>query len=835
MAWRDTRTSRGRLLLYTASITLGIAALVSIASFGQSLRQSVREQSVGLLGADLVASSRQPFNAEAEKFFQSLGGRQARELQFSSMVLFPRTGQARLVSVRAVEDDVPFYGTLETEPAGAARSFRNRPAVLVEDSLLLQFGAQVGDSLKLGDATLEIAGAVRKVPGESPGFSLIAARVYLPMRFLASTGLVQRGSRVTHRVYFALPPGTDTERIRDENHDRLRDWEIWVETVGSRQVSLGRVVENMEGFLGLVGFVALLLGAVGVASGVHVFIRQKIASIAVLRCVGATIRQTFLVYLVQAVALGLAGAAAGAALGVAIQFALPRLLAGVLPVEVRLAVSWTAVIQGILAGVGVTLALALLPLLGVRRVSPLLAIRSSVESARGSWRDPATLLVVACGLIAILAFAIQQAPGKRFGVAFVAGTAIVFGALCGLGWLLMRVVRRMLPARAPYVWRQGLANLFRPNNRTLLVILALGLGTFLIVTMQLTQGMLVNQIELSRSGHRSNMVLFDIQSDQRADVRALLEEQGLRVSDDAPMVTMRIASVRGRTIEALRSDPQVHIPPWILAREYRSTYRRELTDSEKLLRGTWIGEAPAGASLVPISLEEEIAGDLRVSVGDRMDFDVQGAPVQCEVASIRAVDWRRVQPNFFVVFPAGVLEDAPQFAIMATHVETSAQSAQVQRAVFERFPNVSVIDLTLVLQAIDAVIEKMRFVFQFMATFIVGTGLVVLGGVMASGRFQRLRESVLLRTIGASRAQIARIQLVEYWLLGTLASLAGVLLAWVASWALGRWMFELTVLPAVRPMLVAWAVVSGLTIVTGSLAGRRVLSHPPLEVLRQET
>jgi putative ABC transport system permease protein len=383
------------------------------------------------------------------------------------------------------------------------------------------------------------------------------------------------------------------------------------------------------------------------------------------------------------------------------------------------------------------------------------------------------------------------------------------------------------------VWRQGVANVFRPHNRTLLVILALGLGTFLIVTMQLTQGMLLEQVDASGARSRTNLVFFDIQSDQRTSARQLVEHTGRPVLRDVPIVTMRIKSVKGRPSTELARERRED--RWVFTREYRSTFRAELdTTTERIISGRWVGKADPDAGPVPVSIEEDIAEHLRVQVGDAITFDVQGAAIDGVVASVRHVDKERFDLWFFVVFPAGVLEGAPQFGAIATQVDEAAQSAELQRLMVEAFPNVSAIDLMFVLATMNTVLAKASFVFRFMAAFIVGTGLVVLAAVMASGRFQRLRESVLLRTMGASRATIARIQLVEYWLLGTLAALVAVLLAWVAAWSLGRWIFELSSRPAIEPMVWAWLIVSALTVFTGWLSGRRLLNHPPLEVLRQE-
>lgn len=833
LAWRDTRTSRPRLLLYAAAIVLGIAALVLIASFGDSVRDAVRTQSNAMLGGDLVASSGDPFSPAAETLLSSFGGRRTDEITLRSMVVFPRTGGTRLVSVHAVEDEFPFYGTMDTTPAEAVATFRQGAGALVEESVMFQFGLRPGDELKLGASTFTITGALRAVPGQTPGFSMIQPRVFIPRRLLADTGLLQRGSQFNQRAYFALPPGADAGQLRRDHRGALRDEGIWLESVGSREARAGRYIENIERFLSLVGFVALLLGALGVASGIHVFIRSKLGSIAVLRCVGATVRQTFMIYLLQAIALGLIGALAGAALGLAAQPLLALAFQGLLPVTMKLAVSWPAVGQGIIAGVGVTLAFALLPLLGVRRVSPLLALRSVVEPPPGGRGDRVTIAVVLLGLAGVTAFAIQRADEWQHGVSFVAGTALVFGILVVLGRTLMRAARRLVRGRASYVWRQGVANLFRPNNRTLLVILALGLGTFLIVTMQLTQGMLLDHVDLARGKSRTNLVFFDLQADQRAEARALVEQAGRPILRDVPIVTMRVASVRGEP--AVELARQRREDRWVFTREYRSTFRAELDrETEHLLAGEWVASADPARGPVPVSLEVGIAERLQVSVGDPLVFDVQGVMIDCVVGSIRRVEKERFDLWFFVVFPAGVLEGAPQFAALATQVDTPQQSAELQRTMVARFPTVSAIDLMAVLETMNTMLGYAAFVFRVMAAVVIVTGLVVLAAVMASGRFQRLQESVLLRTMGASRAMIARIQLVEYWMLGTLAAGAGVLLAWGAAWALGRWIFDLDARPSVLPMLWAWLAVSGLTVVTGWLSGRRLLNHPPLELLRQE-
>jgi putative ABC transport system permease protein len=256
---------------------------------------------------------------------------------------------------------------------------------------------------------------------------------------------------------------------------------------------------------------------------------------------------------------------------------------------------------------------------------------------------------------------------------------------------------------------------------------------------------------------------------------------------------MRLSSIKGIPVESLLTNRQNTMPGWSLRREYRSTYSDHLRDAEKITAGQWIGHVTNNPAVVPISLETGIARELRVQLGDGIVFDVQGVPVRTVVASLREVNWRRPQPNFFVLFPRGALEEAPAMNVLMTRVDTSAQSARLQRAVFKAFPNVSVIDLSLILETVDAIVGKVTFVIRFMALFTVVTGILVMAGALASSHFQRVRESVLLRTLGASRGQIWRILAVEYAALGLLAAVTGILLALAAVWALAAFVFHVAI------------------------------------------
>lgn len=834
MAWRDSRASRRRLVLFSMAVVFGVGALVAIRSFGHNLEAAVQTESKSLLGADLVIGSRQYFTPEMEAFVRPLGTRRAREVSFSSMVFFPRTEESRLVQVRGLEGEFPFYGELETAPADARERLEEGNFLLMEESVMVQFELAIGDPVRIGQEMFEIAGAIRKVPGEMAAVGLLAPRVYIPYRSVEATGLLRYGSIARHKTFLEFAPGTDLPALLKEIRPQLREFRLWTETVERRQEDLGRTMEHLQTFFQLVGFIALLLGSIGVASAVHVYVKGKIATAAVLRCLGASARQAFGIYLVQGMALGLVGAAAGAVLGITLQMVFPLVLKEFLPLEVGVFLSWRSVLEGFAVGFVICLTFTLLPLLAVRRVSPLRAIRRGEIFERTRRRDPLRWLVYAAIVAGVAGFGFLQTGSVKVGLGFAGGMGAAFLALAGVAVALTVLAKRFFPRTWPYVWRQGIANLHRPENRTVLLMLALGLGTFLVLTLYLSRDLLLRQVAVLGEGDRPTMAFFDVQDDQRDELAALIEARNLPVLQDVPIVTMRLAAINEQTVSDIMRDSRKSVPDWVLRREYRSTFRSHLVSTEEIVAGEWTGEVDPGAEPYPVSVEEGIAEDLKVSLGDRLTFDVLGVPIETVIGSIRKVEWQRVQPNFFVVFPEGVLEPAPKFHVMVTRTDTDEEGALLQREVVRQFPNISAIDLSLVLQTLDSVVSKAAFVIRFMAMFTVATGLMVLAAAVATSRYQRIHEAILLRTLGASRLQIEKIMLVEYLFLGGFAGLTGSLLAMGGAWALAFFVFGIPFVPSLFPPAIAIMATACVTVLVGVISSRGVLNQPPLEVIRAE-
>lgn len=830
MAWRDSRRSRGKLLLFSMSIVLGIAAMVAIGSFGRNLEQAAEEQTKALLGADLMVQSRDELTDAQKEFLDTIGGVSSEQVLFSSMVYFPKSEGTRLAQVGALAGDFPYYGEAETNPPEGWQRFLHGEGAVVEETLLLQFGVGVGDEIKVGKLTLPIVGALVKVPGDNEFFASLAPRVYLRMEKLDATGLIGESSLARYRRYFQFASDAEVENAVRAVEAKRNELRLRVDTVAERKEDLGEALRNLYRFLNLGGFVALLLGAIGIASAIQVHVQQRLDSVAILRCLGATARQAFFVYLIQGAALGLAGAVAGTVLGVALQQTLPWIFADLIPVEVKFSVDAASVLHAAAAGFFICMLFALLPLLRVRTISPLAVFRRDVGHAPA--RDPWLYVVYFAIAIGVVWFSVSQTKEWRHGLGFAGGLAGALLVLFLVARAIVWGVRRMTWTRLPFVWRQGLASLHRPNNRTLLLMVSLGLGTFLMLTLYLVQFSLVRELTPENQGDKPNAVLFDIQADQKDGVLRILNEQYLPVLDVSPVVTMRIQSVKGRPTQELLRDWRGR--NWVLRREYRSTYRASLTGAEQLVAGEWIGKASPADDRIPVSVEESIVRELELALGDEIVFDVQGIPMKTRLASVRKVDWRRVQANFFVVFPTGVLEEAPGFSIVTTHVNDSQQSAAMQRAVVKEFPNVSSVDFTLILRVIEGIVSKISVGIRFIALLTVCTGIILLITAVLNSRFQRLREVVLLRTLGASSAQVLKIQVVEFLLLGLLASLTGIGLAVAAQWSLTAFVFKIGFAVPWLHLSLAVAVNSVLAISVGLLASRNVLNRPPLEVLRAE-
>lgn len=832
MAWRDARHNFSRLFLLVASLITGIAAVVSIGSLNYSLQETLDQNAKELLGADLVINSNKEFEKKIISILDTAKLTTAGDAEMASMVMFMNTRQSRLVKLTALYGDFPFYGKLETQPANAYDLMKSGRYAMLDESLARQFEISSEDSIKVGNTIFKVAGSVTKIPGGGALTSTLAPSVYIAMQSLDSTGLIQFGSRVNYRLFVKTKDNAETEKTINTIKPITKKLGYSYETVERRKEGLGRSFGSVYQFFSLLAFVALILGCIGVASSIHIYAREKRDEVAVLRCIGSSGWQAFNIYFIQVFFLGLLGSLLGAVAGAGIQKVIPLIFKNFIPVELPFAISWEAVAEGLLLGALVSVLFAILPLVAIRFVPPLAVLRADFAPASvfSKMRWTAIILIL---LFPVLTAA-YQTKSWLTGLAFAMGLALALAFLALVAMGLLKLVRRFFPKNARFVFRHALSNLYRPNNQTQVLMITIGLGGFIIATLNIIQNSLLGQVEFTGNKNQSNTILFDIQPLQKAGIIKLIEDHHLPVNQVVPIVTCRIQELKGRTVEVLQADTANRVPSWALTREYRVTYRDSLHRSEEIIKGEIHSYKQGQKDSVWVTLSEGMQESLLVDVGDSLVFDIQGVPLRVRISGIRKVEWPKDPPNFIFVFPTGVIDKAPQIWVATTRVGDVSEANRFQQELVMTYPNVSLVDLRLILSTVENLFRKISIVIKFLALFSIITGLVVLAGAVVNSKFIRIKENVLLRTIGARTRQIMQITLIEYAYLGLFSALTGMILSLAGGWALCRFFFEVELGVAWVDLFLVGGAVMLLTVFIGWLNSREVISTPPLQILRKE-
>ena len=832
-ALRDSRRNTGRLFMFMSSIILGITALVAINSFNYNLVRDIDEQSKSLLGADLVINGNRALSPELKMIADSLPGERASELELFSMAYIPLRDETQFVRIKAIEGNFPFYGKILSEPADYGQKYQEGAIAMVDDGLMLEHELNVGDSIRLGERSFVIGARLKSLFGSVSLGSSFAPAVYIGQKHLDETKLIQPGSMVDYSYFYQLPKEFDAEAWEDntDRRKRFRDDSYRITTIEDQKENLDEAFSNLNSFLNLIALVSLILGCIGVASSVFIYIKSKIPSIAVLRCIGMKGVQAFQVYFFQIFILGLIAVIIGAAAGSFIQMVMPLVLADLLPYQVELEISWTAIIEGLIIGIIMTSLFAMVPLLSVRRISPLRTLRSSFEEDVAT-RDPLQWTVYVTILVSMVLFLWNLTKDITTAFTFTIGLIIAFLMLYGVAAFIMWFLRKYFPKSFSFVFRQGLSNLYRPNNQTRTLIVSIGLGTAILTLLFIIQGLLLNNVDAMDAGNQPNIILYGIETNQRDRLARITEEHDLPLIQQVPIVTMRLAGWQGRSKAEWMADTTRTASRWAINREARVSYRDTLADDETLLEGELRQYNPGDS--VFISLASRYAESLDVGIGDELEWNVQGAMIKTYVGSIREIEFRSMRTRFFILFPTGVLEKAPQFHVLVSKSPDNATLAAYRKEVVKSFPNISVVDLGSILVTLNEILSKISYVIKFMAAFSILTGLIVLLSSLLLSKFQRIRESVLLRTIGASRTQILSINGTEYAILGALSAATGIIIALGGSYLIATQQLDLDFDIRWWPIMFIFLFIILLTVAIGLLNTREVVQKSPLEVLRKE-
>ncbi len=832
MAWRDGRHNFSRLFLFIASLITGIGALVAIGSLNYSMKEELNKNTKELLGADLQIKSNKKFDSDFVKSLDTVKRKVAFDADMASMVMFMNTRQSRLVKVTAMQGNFPFYGKLITQPANAYSKVQSGDFVMLDELLARQYEVSSEDSIKVGNRMFKVAGVVEKIPGGGGLTATLAPAVYISMSALDSTGLVQFGSRVNYGLFIKTTTDRETENLLERIRPSIERLGYSYDTVEESKRDLGEGFQSVYRFFSLLAFVALILGCIGVASSVHIYAREKREEVAVLRCVGSSGWQAFNIYFIQIFILGLIGSVIGAAIGVGIHQILPIAFKEYLPLELQVGISWRAVGEGLLLGSIVTILFSILPLVAVRFVPPLTLLRADFNPETTFSKTRWTVIVLI--MLFPISVAAYQTTSFLSGLMFTGGLLLALGGLALVAMLLLFLLRKYFPRNGSFILRHAMSNLFRPNNQTRVLVITIGLGAFIITTLNITQHSILNQVEFKGNENESNTILFDIQPSQKEGVVKLVKDHALPLNQLVPIITCRLSEVRGLSVEALQDSDSIRIPNWALRREYRVTFRDSLHHSEELIKGEVHSLKKGARDSVQVTISEGMQETLKIDVGDSLVFDIQGVPVKAYISGIRKVDWPKDPPNFIFVFPKGVLEQAPQIWVVATHIDDIQKANRFQQELVMDFPNVSLIDLRLILNTVNQLFGKVSIVVRFLALFSIITGLIVLAGAVLNSKFARMKENILLRTIGARSKQVLNITLIEYSYIGIISALTGFLLSLGGGYLLTRFFFEIQFSVDWIELLYISVGVVFLTVLIGWFNSREVINTPPLQVLRKE-
>lgn len=832
LARREIRGAWRQFAGLVTCVALGVAALVAVGTFGANLQRALLREGKTLLGGDLELRSTRPLDADGEQRLADLASAGATVAHVRELPSMARAdgGSALLVELKAVGAGYPLYGRLETRPDRPLAALLAGGGAVVDERLLERLGLRPGDRLRVGDTTVTITGVVVREPDRSGTLITLGPRVIVSDATLDASGLVTLGSRVRYRALVRLPDGRAARSARQALSRRLEDPAVRVFSYEQAQPGLRRFFEQLETYLGLVALATLFVGGVGVAAAVRTFVRRRRDTIAILKTLGASSRLLVAAYLVQAGAFGIAGSLVGAALGLALQPLVARLLTDVLPfaVDSRLH-AWTLARALALGGL-TTVLTALWPLLEVRTVPPSLLLRRDVDAPPADRRRWLALVPIAGGLAALV---VWQAGAFRIAAIFIGATAGALVLLAALARLLIAGARRA-PRLRSLAWRQGVANLTRPGGHAAGVVVALGIGVMLLVAVGLLESNLGHQLDHERRREVPSFFFVDIQVDQRDRFVSLVRDLARVDPALTPVVRARLSALNGEPVtrDLLTRRRAVGDAVFYFTRDYALTTAETLPEANVVTRGRWWSRGEA-AGAPRASIEENAAKHLGLEVGSTVVFDVQGVPVEAVVASIRKVDWQTFSTNFMVLLSPGALDGAPETFIATARVPASAE-APLQNAIAAAMPNVTAVAVRDILERADAVLARVAFAVRAIALLAVAVGLAVMAGALTASRYQRLVESVIFRTLGATRGLVARIFAVEYACLGAAAGLGGSALAVLLAWVVVR--FVLDTPWTLEPELVALGVLLAVTVAVGIgfLATFRLLGQKPLPVLRRE-
>jgi putative ABC transport system permease protein len=849
IGWRDLKSAPGKFGFVVLSVAVGVAALVGVRGLSDSFRGTLNTEARSLLAGDLSARMyRAPTPEESSKIAAILGQdsgiRSTWVIETVSMASVPADPVPIVVSLKAVDPaEYPYYGTADLEPSMPLAQALHGDSVVVSDEFLIRLNAHVGDTLRLGERDFRITAALVQEPDRVSETMMIGPRVMISQASLQSTKLLAPGSRASRRLLLkfpATPPGGMTadaqaSAVRAQLEAALPDAQVLDFREGNPGISRG--LDNATSILSLICLVALVLGAIGVAMAMHAHLEQHMDTLAILKAIGADSADLLRIFLLQTLGLGFAGGLLGVALGVGVMVALPAAFGPLLTMHLRFAFPWQSALAGLATGLLTTLLFCLPPLMDVRAVRPVLVLRRLVEQSPTSlggwlarWWARRLQLGIAAIVVAALggiAWALTDSPkvGGWFALLFTLALLVLL-VLAAVALRALRFLLNRTRLHLPSSLRHGLANLYRPGNQSAAVLAALGTGVMLILAVYLMQKDLLRDLQETAAPSLPNVLLVDMQSNEVAGVKEFFSHQpGVsRQLTLIPIVHGRFISIDGQAVEEMKGQ---HYPRRMLE-DAELSWADAPPEGDKVSQGKWWTSGNA----TQIAVSDGVAKRLHLGAGSDVELETGGVTHALTVAAIYKSDGQHLASRVDFVLPSGLISDQPSTWYGGAHVDPR-QVAAVERAFFAEYPTITVINLADILQRIESVVDQITLVIRLLAGFSILAGLTILASSIASTRFRRMREAVVLKTLGATRMRIVGTFSVEFSVLGLLAAAVGIVFANLLTRILLQ-RLDVDFHIEWGAMVIALAGTALLATATGWIASYRILGLRPLEVLREE-
>jgi putative ABC transport system permease protein len=818
------------LRVFLACLVLGVAAIAGIGSLADSVVAGIKADARELLGGDAEARLAYRQADAAERAYLARSGTLSEIASMRAMARTQGGDRRSLIELKAVDSAYPLYGIVVLSPAqdlGAVIESRGGVfGAAVDPAILIRLGLKIGDSIKVGAAVLQLRAAIEREPDAAAGGLGLGPRVMISAEALAETGLIQPGALVNYRYRVRLFAGSDAASWAEAARAAFPEAGWQIRTFREASPTLQNSIERVALFLSLVGLSALLVGGVGIGNAVGFYIAGKTATIATLKCLGASTRLVFAVYLVEILALAVLGITVALLLGALMPVAVAPLLASVLPAPARLGLYPGPLALAALFGLLTTLVFALWPLARVGRVSAGALFRDTVDRTRRRV-PPVTLVATVLLALGLVALAVGSAQDRTIALWFVAGAIAAFALFRAAGAAVVLGARKLGRPRHPGL-RLAIANLHRPGAPTAQIMLSLGIGLTVLVTVALVDGNLTREVETTLPAEAPAFFFIDIQPDQLAGFAEIVHATPGARFDQVPMLRGRITRLNGVPVEKAPIAPDAQ---WALRSDRGLTYAATLPAGSQLAAGAWWPPDYRGPPLV--SFDTDLARGMGLKVGDTLSVNLLGREITAVIANLRSIDWRRLGINFTLVFAPGTLEGAPQTHLAAVWMAPAEEEALV-RAVTERFPNVSAIHVREALATVDRILDMIDHAVQLAALVTLAAGMLVLGGAIAAGHHRRVYDAVVLKVLGATRGAIASAFLIEHGLLGALSALVACVLGTLAAYFLVTQLMKIEWVFLPAPMLWTVGLATVLTLILGFAGTWRALGAKAAPYLRHE-